>query len=475
MARDPYLKVKRGDKLNGNVSSILWNDMVDVVRWWKEQRPGGTPPIGLVFDATIVDVMNGTGADVPQNGVMAIGNPPIITPEQSLNTFRSRDRLSSTGSPAASDVGRFSVTIEPIADSSIGRCVVSGVVPCMVTKANGAKFCDVSDGQNAYLQAGSGSAQILWQDETAADPQPSGASATVYWSLIRIGNAPSSVLVKVSGPIANAGGKYDGTAYGGTWTDSGTGNLALPDGLTAGSSCLVLNTLEDGQVSHWLTDLMLPNVYLEGEYVGMSTEMPPRPIIEVEVDPTACTVSLGGAANADDPPGVYTVAAVMAGEMTQSSKTTAVSTPPAGMTAVSSCIVINTAETQLTNDPSAAGSVTNPHWLGTSWFGPGKCIGYTNDTPPKPKIEVCVPNPAATMYVGLSNDGGYDGNSTTPPSYTYTAMDIYGNTLGTNLTPQVGRPNGSFIAASYGLAYYGGDGKWVLLYAFEIPNTSTCT
>lgn len=89
----------------------------------------------------------------------------------------------------------------------------------------------------------------------------------------------SGVVVQINSVVSGAGGKYNGTIYGGLMTDSGTGNLSLPDGLTAGASCLVLHQREQDTVgTHWLLTGSSDN-YASGVYWGMSTEATPRPII----------------------------------------------------------------------------------------------------------------------------------------------------------------------------------------------------
>ena len=87
-----------------------------------------------------------------------------------------------------------------------------------------------------------------------------------------------TVFVRVDSVVASAGGKYAGKIMGGgTFSDTGAGNLSLPDGLTQDGDCLIVNDDEDGQPTHWLT----LGTYTEGVYGGMSTEATPRPIVRV--------------------------------------------------------------------------------------------------------------------------------------------------------------------------------------------------
>jgi hypothetical protein len=80
------------------------------------------------------------------------------------------------------------------------------------------------------------------------------------------------------------------------------------------------------------------------------------------------------------------------------------------------------------------------------------------------------------IVCALTQTGGSNGTQTAAPTYTYTVKDVYGNTLGTAMAPQVARPDGAVAAASYGLGYFDASGTFRLLEAFEIPSTgSDCT
>jgi hypothetical protein len=77
-------------------------------------------------------------------------------------------------------------------------------------------------------------------------------------------------------------GKYDGFVYPGSPNDDGTGDLTMPDGLAAGQSCLVINADEGSETGVGSnTHRLKLNTFLPGEYLGLSKETPPRPIILV--------------------------------------------------------------------------------------------------------------------------------------------------------------------------------------------------
>lgn len=96
------------------------------------------------------------------------------------------------------------------------------------------------------------------------------------------GKQSDDVIVKILSDISGAGGKYNGSIYGGVMIDDGTGNFSMPDGLTAGQDCLVVNLDEQGFPSetHWA--IADGSAYAEGVLAGMSTESPPRPIVRIQ-------------------------------------------------------------------------------------------------------------------------------------------------------------------------------------------------
>ena len=74
---------------------------------------------------------------------------------------------------------------------------------------------------------------------------PSAPLYVFYWS-------PSpDVLVRIDSNAAG-GGYYSGTVFSGVMSADGSSMLSLPQGLSAGQSCLVENLDEQGQPTHWL-------------------------------------------------------------------------------------------------------------------------------------------------------------------------------------------------------------------------------
>lgn len=95
---------------------------------------------------------------------------------------------------------------------------------------------------------------------------------------------PGPAVALITSPQGYAG-KYNGTIYLPPTTDDGTGDLTMPDGMTAGASCLIINVEEDsgtpGAGTASATNRLATGSYVVGTYGGMSAETPPRPTIIV--------------------------------------------------------------------------------------------------------------------------------------------------------------------------------------------------
>jgi hypothetical protein len=84
------------------------------------------------------------------------------------------------------------------------------------------------------------------------------------------------------------------------------------------------------------------------------------------------------------------------------------------------------------------------------------------------------PGQSARFEVTLSTDGGTDGNSSTAPTYTYTVTALNGETLGTTIGVDWTRQNGTFAAATKGVAYYTSAGALVLAESNEVRTVTAC-
>ncbi len=108
--------------------------------------------------------------------------------------------------------------------------------------------------------------------DVTTDPPPIGAGVVIQedeatgWPIaVHVAPSPGkeTVLVQITAN-ASGGGKYVGTIYAGTSTAVVTGNLALPEGLTAGATVTALNPEENGLPTHWIK----LDTYVECAYTG---------------------------------------------------------------------------------------------------------------------------------------------------------------------------------------------------------------
>lgn len=194
---DPIKKVRAGDPFAGNISYRTWNELLEIIQWYraqKQSRDGGPPD--MVFDPTIGLVQNTTSNPTPRFSVLSVSNP-IIDPGSNQNGFAQSIALTgaaptylsgSSGPPA--NPGQFVITLEVINPSSIGRCVLMGACPCYLDVGTTTdQYAEVTGESSLCLAtAPFGSAQILWKDSSPASPQPSGAPHTLYWGIVRLGN-----------------------------------------------------------------------------------------------------------------------------------------------------------------------------------------------------------------------------------------------------------------------------------------------
>lgn len=93
------------------------------------------------------------------------------------------------------------------------------------------------------------------------------------------------------------------------------------------------------------------------------------------------------------------------------------------------------------------------------------------------------PPPRLGLFpVALARDGGSNGDESTAATYTYHVTGLLEIIELPGVSPVVARPIGFLIDATWGLGYYAprvdgqppGSEDFVLLYAFEIPDTDAC-
>ena len=133
------------------------------------------------------------------------------------------------------------------------------------------------------------------------------------------------------------------------------------------------------------------------------------------------------------------------------------------------CIVVNLGEIPA-GQPLAVGS-----WVTAT------PIARATNAAGAPAVLAVTGSSTGTFFVQVVKDGGSDGTSTAPASWTYTVKTLDGaNTLGSRMALARPRPNGSMLVngstPAYGLAFYDLANPPVLHLwdAGEVPNTYVC-
>lgn len=133
---------------------------------------------------------------------------------------------------------------------------------------------------------------------------------------------------------------------------------------------------------------------------------------------------------------------------------------------------VNVTNTDHTHAIAAASSTK----LVSSFSGPFELVWHPGTTGDQPAL--LRPSPASApgvlFAVTLTQTGGTQGDASTQPSYTYTATDLAGNQLGTDLAPQFSRALGAHNSASHGVGYFDASGDFVLVSTDERPQTAEC-
>jgi len=110
-------------------------------------------------------VRNSSGADQARFRVLGISGV-VVTPDTDLNEFASRFILDGV-LPTSEHAGKFCVLQEPIPNGGIGRAVVVGVTPVIVSgnSDNAPKYVNVTSDQT-YLTSSESGAQVLYEQPT---------------------------------------------------------------------------------------------------------------------------------------------------------------------------------------------------------------------------------------------------------------------------------------------------------------------
>lgn len=178
---DIYAEMKPGDK--PRLSATAWNDLIRMLKWWKNLPPQFRRPRGPVANPAIVKVLNSTGSTVQRYQVLGIDQQSglVISPDQDVDRFRGQLCFNGVLPAAHTHSCSFVVALDSIPSGSIGDCAISGAVQCQiqVTSANeGFTSADILAGDSTQLTLVVGGFRVLYVQ----------SGTGTKWGVVHLGN-----------------------------------------------------------------------------------------------------------------------------------------------------------------------------------------------------------------------------------------------------------------------------------------------
>lgn len=191
-----YEKLNQGDPVT-KISRTVYNDTIDMLRWWKARFRTGGPGTAREADLNhgVFSCKNATGADQGEYAVVGLDGP-MLTPTENLDEFKNRTPLKGILPNVAAHAGKWGVFLNAIATNGISPLCASGVAPVRVyVTATTDKFCDVIEkrtvaGEDCYLGTGGSGEQLMWLDPTAS-------VSTIAWAIVRIGGGGGGLTCRI--------------------------------------------------------------------------------------------------------------------------------------------------------------------------------------------------------------------------------------------------------------------------------------
>jgi hypothetical protein len=170
MAGDPLARVNPGEPFEP--SAYAHNLIVRAVNdWLRLQGPRMDPetPFGGGNGPVEVQVLNSSGFNVDQFGILAV-NAPVVLPKNSLPTFAAQRALVGV---APDGVLPVVITQEPIANGYMGAAVILGVTPaCLNVLDENHKYAVPTTSTTRLDTAPTGPVRIIWKDPLGSGSGP---------------------------------------------------------------------------------------------------------------------------------------------------------------------------------------------------------------------------------------------------------------------------------------------------------------
>lgn len=161
-----YDRVNPGDRIIP--SAAFHNATVDAIRATRNRGLLRAGPLNSALPAGVVLVRNDTGADLDRFAVVGL-DVPIITAVENLDEFQRQATFSGV-TPSSTYTGKFAVLQSGIPNGDIGRAMVSGITPVLLTgnaSSSRESYADIGSGLTGSLtEVSTGTAHILSRDDS---------------------------------------------------------------------------------------------------------------------------------------------------------------------------------------------------------------------------------------------------------------------------------------------------------------------
>lgn len=196
---DRFKKVQAGQDLQ--ISAEVWNNLIDITRREKGRAHNQEEvKHDVLKQADIFLVKNVTGQNLPRFAIVSVGQP-IILPSSNEVEFKNQPTFVASA-PNDLTEGRLGILQEPLADQTIGRCVVSGVTIARVAIPGEVyDWADPIPGNSQSLRSvPHGPVRVLWIESVGM----------IRWAIVRIEQSNLEEIVLITSNIPDSEGFYPG-------------------------------------------------------------------------------------------------------------------------------------------------------------------------------------------------------------------------------------------------------------------------
>ena len=154
-----FRRVSPGEPLE--IAATTWNQLAEGL----QQGPGNGAVPGKSFRASVtVSVRNDTGADLPQFGVVGLGDL-LIDPDDGEGEFLNSIVFAGVLAAGGDYDLKWGLTLAPIEAGKIGTIVVQGLCYAKLDTEDATEAGPASDGDvEALTSVSCGLARVLWRE-----------------------------------------------------------------------------------------------------------------------------------------------------------------------------------------------------------------------------------------------------------------------------------------------------------------------